>query len=617
MKIQFGFALVLFPILLFGQDHYWQQEISYKMDIDLIDEKHQIEGMQEVTYINNSPDTLFNIYYHLYFNAFQPGSMMDIRSRTIEDPDARVGSRIAGLSEDEQGFVKVNKLSQNGSDLAYETVGTILEVKLDKPILPGKKAKFKMEFTSQIPVQIRRSGRDNREGVKYSMAQWYPKVAEYDFMGWHADPYVGREFHGVFGDFDVTINIDSAFTIGATGVLENARQIGHGYVDSDNAKVKTDGNGKLSWNFVAENVHDFVWAADKNYVHTKLQVKDGPMLHFFYLDEPDLKDNWERLPDYTAQIFEYASDNFGKYPYPQYSVIQGGDGGMEYPMATLITGRRKFSSLVGVTVHEAMHEWYHTVLATNEGLYPWMDEGFCTFTSSKVMSHLFNPEEDTRVGSYYNSYLNLAASDVEEPMYTMADHFETNYAYSANAYGKGAVFVAQLGCIIGDDNLMRGMRRYFEEWKFKHPTPNDFIRVMEKTSGTHLKWYLNYMLGDRHIDYSIKRVEGKEDKTIIELGNEGGMPMPLDIDILTTDSSRKQIHIPLRIMRNAKPKEEVDDYRVADDWPWTHPTYFLEIDLPISEIREIEIDKSGRLADVNRENNIVEIEKETQIIISN
>ncbi|HKL03014.1 MAG TPA: M1 family metallopeptidase, partial [Cryomorphaceae bacterium] len=613
MKRQFSFALILFPVLLFGQGRYWQQEISYEMDIDLNDEKHQIQGVQEVKYYNNSPDTLFNIYYHLYFNAFKPGSMMDVRSRTIEDPDARVGSRIASLSKDEQGFVEVVELLQNGQKLSYETEGTILEVKLNTPILPGKKAKFRMEFVSQIPVQIRRSGRDNREGVDYSMAQWYPKVAEYDYMGWHADPYVAREFHGVWGDFDVTIHLDSAYTIGATGVLQNAREIGHGYVDDASAKVKLDSNGKLAWNFTAENVHDFVWAADKDYVHTKLQVENGPMLHFLYLDEPDIADNWERLPAYTARIYEYASATFGEYPYPQYSVIQGGDGGMEYPMATLITGRRKFSSLVGVTVHESMHEWYHTVLASNEGLYPWMDEGFCTFSSSKVMSHLFNPEEDTRVGSYYNSYLNLAASDVEEPMYTMADHFETNYAYSASTYGKGAVFVAQLGCIIGEDNLMRGLRRYFEEWKFKHPTPNDFIRVMEKTSGTHLKWYLNYMLGDEHIDYAIKRVEGKGDKTIIELRNNGGMPMPVDIDILTSDSSRKQIHIPLGIMRNTKPKEDVADYTVAEDWPWTSPVYILEVDLPISEVREIEIDKSGRLADVNREDNIVRIEAETQI----
>ncbi|MCA1761371.1 MAG: M1 family metallopeptidase, partial [Flavobacteriales bacterium] len=455
------------------------------------------------------------------------------------------------------------------------------------------------------------------EGVAYSMAQWYPKVSEYDFMGWHADPYIGREFHGVWGDFDVTIHIDSAYTIGGTGVLQNAREIGHGYYDDEKVKPKPDENGKLAWNFVAEDVHDFVWGADKNYVHTRLEMDEGPTLHFFYLDEPDLKDNWERLPEFTARIFEFASANFGKYPYPQYSVIQGGDGGMEYPMATLITGKRKLSSLVGVTVHEAMHEWYQSVLATNEGLYPWMDEGFCTFTSSKVMSHLFNPDEDTRVGSYYNSYLNLASSGREEPLYTMADHYNTNYAYGANSYGKGAVFAAQLGCIIGNENLMNGMRRYFEEWKFKHPTPNDFIRVMEKTSGTHLKWYLNYMLGDEQIDYAIRRVEGNGDKTILELHNEGSMPMPVDIDILTADSSRKQIHIPLEIMRNAKPKEEVEDYTVAEDWSWTSPAYFLEVDMPISEIREIEIDRSGRMADVNRENNLIEIQADTKIIIAN
>ena len=189
---------------------------------------HRFDGSQKLIYTNNSPDTLNKVYYHLYFNAFQPGSMMDIRSLTIDDPDRRVGDRISKLTDDEIGFQRITSLKQNGKDLNYHTEGTILEVTLNEPILPGKKATFDMEFNAQVPLQVRRSGRDNAEGISYSMSQWYPKMVEYDYLGWHANPYIGREFHGVWGDFDVKITIDPAYTIGGTGYLQNANDIGHG-----------------------------------------------------------------------------------------------------------------------------------------------------------------------------------------------------------------------------------------------------------------------------------------------------------------------------------------------------------------------------------------------------
>ncbi len=185
--------------------YYWQQHVDYKMEIDVDVKSYSYKGKQTLVYTNNSPDTLNRVYYHLYFNAFQPGSEMDIRSSTVPDSDQRVSDRISKLKPDEVGYIKVNSLKQNGENLKYETVGTILEVDLENAILPGGQGTFEMVFDAQVPIQIRRSGRNNREGVALSMAQWYPKLAEYDFEGWHADPYIGREFHGVWGDFDVKI----------------------------------------------------------------------------------------------------------------------------------------------------------------------------------------------------------------------------------------------------------------------------------------------------------------------------------------------------------------------------------------------------------------------------
>ena len=183
----------------FAQPYRWQQHIQYEMQIDFETKSHQFKGEQKVVYTNNSPETLHKFFYHLYFNAFQPGSMMDVRSRSIIDPDRRVTDRISKLKEDEIGYHKIVRLAQDGEEVNYHTEGTILEVQLAAPIGPGESATFEMTFESQVPLQIRRSGRDNAEGIDYSMSQWYPKVCEYDYQGWHANPYVGREFHGVWG----------------------------------------------------------------------------------------------------------------------------------------------------------------------------------------------------------------------------------------------------------------------------------------------------------------------------------------------------------------------------------------------------------------------------------
>ncbi len=613
MRILIGIALLFFCLEAISQNTYWQQEAKYAMEIEFDDSNHRYDGIQELTYFNNSPDTLFKAYFHLYYNAFQPGSMMDVRSATIEDPDPRVADRIAQLSENEIGFLRVSSLEQNGQPVVFRESGTILEVDLAKPILPGKKAKFNMSFQGQVPVQIRRSGRFNKEEVAYSMSQWYPKISEYDEMGWHADPYIGREFHGVWGEFDIKITIDSAYTLGGTGVLINPQEIGHGYQDSEK-KMKRPEGSMLTWHFEAKNVHDFVWAADKEYAHDQQVLKDGTVIHYLYKNTKDLKTNWGKLKEYVPRIFDYASEHFGKYPYPQYSIIQGGDGGMEYAMATLITGQRKFSSLVGVTVHEVMHSWYQMLLATNEGMYPWMDEGFTSFASSKVMSHLFNPDEDNRRGRYYDSYIALANSGLEEPMSKMADHYNTNYAYGAAAYSKGALFIAQLGYVLGQENLDKGILRYFDEWSFKHPGPNDFVHVMEKVSGMELKWYLNYMLNTTEVvDYAIEGIRANGDQTEISLKRIGNFPMPIDLYINYTDGSTEMINIPLRMMRGAKPSPDVVDFTVAEDWPWTNPDYTLTIDRASSEIERIEIDSTKRLADVNPDNNILNLTEESEL----
>ena len=617
---------------------YWQQRVKYTMDIDVDAAANKFRGKQKLEYTNNSPDTLTRVFYHLYWNAFQPGSMMDERSRragTMQKPngsldwDNRVKDRISKLKDTEMGYQKILGLKMNGRPQQYKVRETILEVTLDRPILPKSKVIFDMEFESQVPVQIRRSGRDNAEGVKFSMSQWYPKLSEYDEDGWHPNPYIGREFYGVWGDYEVKISIDKNYIIGATGYLQNPNQVGHGY-EAEGAKVVRPAGNKLLWHFKAPNVHDFVWAADPDYIHVTKKLRDGLTAHAFYkidpeklkpqfetlsatmktqlLNNPDkyviyYKSQWEEILDVAALALPYMESNFGKYPYSQYSFIQGGDGGMEYPMATLIKGAGP-----ELVIHEWMHSWYQGVLANNESLYAWMDEGFADYAEARVMAHLTRDTGFAYNGSY-QAYFALAKSNREEPLTTHADHFNTNYAHTTSAYTKGCVFIEQLGYITGAAVRDRILREYYRQWQFKHPDASDFMRVAEKVSGLNLDWYREYWINStKTIDYSIDSLWQDGGRTKIRLSRLGMVPMPIDLQLTFKDGSKELHYIPLDLMYGTKPVEDPTISRkVYEPWRWTHQTFTIETTRKLLDLVEAQVDPSQRMADIDRKNNKLEL----------
>ena len=574
---------------------YWQQRVEYKININFDHENHQFLGDQNLIYYNNSEDTISKVFFHLYFNAFQPGSMMDVRSRSLPDPDRRVMDRISKLNEDEIGFHEIKKIQQNGKDLKYHEQGTILEVELIDPLLPDESTEFYMEYFSQVPVQIRRSGRNNKEGIDYSMAQWFPKIAEYDRKGWHAHPYIAREFYAPWGDFDVSISIDKNYIVAATGILES--------------KVKEKNN--YIWNFKAKNVHDFVWAADPDYVHDILKVDSENLeLHFYYLEtNDDMVKNWKRLQQDASKAFKFMNKIFGKYPYTKYSIIQGGDGGMEYPMATLITGERSYPSLLSVTIHEALHSWYQMLIGTNESYLAWMDEGFTSFAQNITQIYLFNDiyklDLVNPLRRSYERYYNFIKTGLEEPLSTHSDHFSTNQAYGVGSYTKGAMFLMQLGYIIGEDILFKALKRYYNEWKFKHPDEYDFIRIMEKESGMELDWYIDYWIKTTHtIDYSLEIKEENENEILVSVNRIGKMPMPIEIEVVYEDSSKKIFYIPLSIMRGDKTHDSSKlEYKLLDDWEWVNNTYEINFNNKNKKIKKIEINPSGKMADIDQSNN--------------
>ena len=597
--LMFRFFFFFFLLLVsFNSYSYWQQRVEYKIHIDFDHKSHQFLGEQNLKYFNNSNDTINKVYFHLYFNAFQPGSMMDVRSRSLPDPDRRVMDRISKLNKNEIGFHEIKKIEQDGKSLKHHIQGTVLEVELAYPLMPNKSTNFYLEYFSQVPVQIRRSGRNNKEGIDYSMAQWFPKIAEYDENGWHANPYIAREFYAPWGDFDVSISINKDYIVAATGILESKKK------EKD----------KNIWNFKAKDVHDFVWAADPDYVHDVLKVDSEDLeLHFYYQKTNDeMVSNWKRLQDDTADAFRYINKKFGKYPYTKYSVIQGGDGGMEYPMATLITGERSYPSLLSVTIHELIHSWYQMLLGTNESYLAWMDEGFTSFaqniTFNNEFNEIYNLNSINPLERSYNRYYSFIKTGLEEPLSTHSDHFSTNQAYGVGSYTKGAIFLMQLGYIIGEDKLFKGLRRYYNEWKFKHPDEYDFLRIMEKEGGIELDWYIDYWIKTTHqIDYSLELNEKDKNKISVSINRIGKMPMPIEIEVLYEDLPSENYYIPLSIMRGEKDNSD-NKLIILDDWEWVNESYQFDLDMSGKKIKKIEINPSGELADVNKSNNLIEFE---------
>ena len=588
----FAVTLLLTTNTMMAQYPGWQQKANYKMDITMNTDLHQYHGEMDVLYENNSPDELKKVFLYAFFNAFQPGSMMDVRSRNISDPDSRVGSRISELPREEWGWINDVILTMNGESCKVEIEETILVVDLPQPIASGTNVNFHMSWKAQVPRQIRRSGWMNKEGIELSMTQWYPKFCEYDHEGWHSHPYIGREFHGVWGNYDVNIHLPEGYMVAATGISKNTPE-----------QSKSTGD----WQFKASNVIDFAWVADPDLNYESFSVSKKTKMNIVHVPNEEYDEAWRKLPRFAIQAMRFFNDFIGEYPYPQYTIAQGGDGGMEYPMMTLITGNRSLPSLVGVTVHEMAHSWFQAVVATNEALYEWMDEGFTSWIESECME-VISPREMSQenvrgvhANSYYR-YINHALSGNEEAISTHADHYTTNQAYGVAAYSKGEVLVEQLGAIIGEEARNEGMKEYFKTWSFKHPGPTDFKRVMERLSGLELDWYFDYFVNTTHtIDYAIASVKTDKKSSVIILEKIGVMPMPQDLKVTYKDGTSSTYHIPLTIMRGNRKmnKEEI----VAEDWPWTNPTYRLEIPKLDKRISTMTLDPLLLQADVNRENN--------------
>jgi len=600
----------------------WQQQVDYEMDITLHADDHQYTGRQTLTYTNNSPDTLDTVYYHLYFNAFHPESMFAERHRHLPDPDGRTVPRIFNLDPDEQGWHRIRSLTQDGQAVEYDVTDTVMRVDLAEPIPPGASTTFKMNWKSQVPLQTRRSGRDSRgDRIDYTMTQWYPKMAEYDERGWHANFYVNREYYAPFGSFDVEITLPTEYTVGATGLLQNPEEIGHGYdIEGDGSWRPSDGlpdTDSLTWHFTAENVHNFAWSADPDYIHDKVE-EDGTTHHILY--KPDVSEQWTQFKTDMPNLTAFFNQEYGDYPYPQMTVAQGGDGGMEYPMFTVVSSydgpafkdKSSYRSVLGTTVHEFAHMWYYAALGSNEADYAWMDEGFTSYATSEGMAHL----TDGTASHSPQSIVRLQRMGLFEALNTPADWYETNIGYGVASYPGGELYVDMLGYVMGEDNRDAWLKRYFRERKFQHPDPYDLELFAEEESGLMLDWYFyQFMESTRQLDDEIDDLKntssGDGYEASFTLEREGQIRMPHDVKLTLEDGSTQWVNVPLASMHGHKPVP--NDWTVTEPWPWVQPEKTVSVEVP-APVEQAELDPKGRTPDVDRLNNSTGFPLETRFL---
>jgi hypothetical protein len=397
--------------------------------------------------------------------------------------------------------------------------------------------------------------------------------------------------------------------LGGTGYLQNQNEIGYGYQDKGINVVYPKNAKTLTWHFYAPMVNDFTWAADKEYLHDIVKGPNNVDLHFLYKNNSGIIDNWKALQPKMVSIMDIYNKEVGDYPYKQYSFIQGGDGGMEYAMCSFMLGDKKADSMLKTAAHELAHSWFQQILASNETKHSWMDEGFSTYIEYKALNEINSNKAENPFKKVYSSYYKLNESGKEQPQTTQVDRYDENKSYSSASYYKGCIFLSQLEYLIGKKNVKKTLKRYYQEFKFKHPSPNDITRTAERVSGANLNWYLTeWTQTTNTIDYGITAVKESENKTSVSLERIGRMPMPIDLLIEYTDGSKESYYIPLRMMNYEIENETPDIKRtVLNDWAWAMPTYNFTIAAKKSSISKITIDPSGLMADIKQADNSFQI----------
>ncbi|MFY0644723.1 MAG: M1 family metallopeptidase [Bacteroidia bacterium] len=500
----------------------WQQKVVYNIAVELNDQNHEIDGLIQIVYTNNSPNELNEIYIHLWPNAYLNENSAFAKQQVGNGKLDFVHSK-----ESERGYIdQLDFKTGDGVQLnsSFQDGREILKVALNKALMPGQTIRLVSPFHVKIPKVFSRLGHD---GQDYFMTQWYPKPAVYDVNGWNLMPYLDQgEFYSEFAEFEVSITLPDNYVLAATGTTSNEKELAFNKqrldfplkLDKDSVPVSSE--IKKTVKYTASNVHDFAWFASKkfNIIEGSVEVEGRNVVTRIVAYEPK-----KVQLTYVANALSYYSDKVGPYPYPHATVVHGelkAGGGMEYPMITLCDVMNE-----EVIVHEVGHNWFYGILANNERRYPWMDESINSFYDSRATAS----EGEITSGSVQDNIMNYLVKDnlLTNEHQAIDGHSEdfTNMNYGISVYGLGAKAFEHLLAYLGEDVFDQAMRDYFNNWKFKHPLPHDMKESFENSTGKDLDWFFDELLSEhRPLDYKVSK-SGNQ----VKLTNKGAVAAPVPI----------------------------------------------------------------------------------------
>ncbi|MEZ4805180.1 MAG: M1 family aminopeptidase [Bacteroidia bacterium] len=620
---------------------YWQQDVHYTIDANIDDEKEEITGSETLVYYNNSPDQLNTVYFHLYQNAFQPGSYAHALSEAN-----KVNTSFGKYEAQKMGTV-VDEFQIEGKTTSYKIDNTILIAALDKPLMPGASITIKIKFRTywdhgSMRRRFKSFSPDNLN-KHFDGVHWYPRICVYDRkFGWQTDQHLGKEFYGDYGVYDVKLTFPSNYVVEATGALQNESivmpEVLRKSLDISNySKVVSDDKGRAirvptnysytvprvgtkTWIYHAENVHDFAFTADPTYRIGEVKWNG---IRCIALAQEQNAAQWGPTAAFVAKVVEIYSTDIGMYGYPKIVAADARDG-MEYPMITLNGGN--WPGHQYVIAHEVGHNWFFGMIGNNETYRAMLDEGFTQFLTSWSIKRINNMPIHPSVydeRAVYNGYLNDAINKNDATLNTHSDDFGSALGHGGgyrHVYYKTATMLYNLQYVLGDTLFLSSMKHYFNKWKFAHPYPDDFRQAIIEYTKVDLNWFFDqWMETTKSIDYklmSTKRVnkKSKDGKYHyqIKIKRKGEMQMPLDIVIKDKDKKTYGYLIPNTYFQKQEGSQVLKTWK---GWGLLNQVYkdTVVLDKPL---RTIEIDTTHRLADIYRMDNRLKRNKEDLKLVS-
>jgi len=605
---------LLFLLLPFGAfSQYFQQDVSYQIEVKLDDKKHVLHGFENLLYKNNSPQTLAVIYMHVWPNAYK-----NKQTALAQQLKRNEGNKIAKADAKDLGYIDSLDFKVDGKAVKWaysEAHQDIVVLQLNEALKPGASISITTPFKVQIPSgSLSRLG---HIGQSYQITQWYPKPAVYDQNGWNAMPYLNQgEFYSEFGSFDVKITVPSNYVVGATGELQTASEVSflnqkvdeskkklEKLLNSDTERSKNFPESASEWKTIQykqDRVHDFAWFADKRFLvlrgevvlpHSKDTVTTWAMF------TPQNAKLWANSLEYLHDGTYYYSLWNGDYPYKHVTAIDGtisAGGGMEYPMITVIGNSSSKEELEVVIVHEVGHNWFYGILGSNERVHGWMDEGLNTLNEMRYVQTKYPDNtrfSDMVAGGRFHlndldhhdsgdiMYRTLASFGLDQPLETHSDDF-SSFNYGAIMYQKTGVIFFYLMDYLGAENFDAAMSAYYQQWKFKHPQPADLQKTLETQTGKDLSWLFEDLIQTtKHIDYKVKAVQISKTGTVVKLANKGQVDGPIEVNIYGQDKQVETV--------------------------WAEPGQTSVVaKTPYASITKVEIDRSNDIPELNRQNNL-------------